>query len=168
MAIQGLGGLGHLGLQYAHTMGFRTAVLSRGSDKEKLAHELGADIFIDTRAADAANELRKLGGARLIVCTAPDAKAIGGLVGGLARRGRLVMIAFTNDVVSFPASTLMFGERSVSGAVGGNNAEDAIRFSRFAGIEPMVETFPLEQAALAYDRMLTSRVRFRAVLKMDD
>lgn len=166
VAIQGLGGLGHLALQYAHRMGFRTAALSRGRDKEALARQLGADAFIDTSADNSATELQKLGGARLVICTAPDAKGISSLVGGLGRQGRLVIIAFTGDMLQIPAPALLYGERSVTGAVGGNNIEDAIRFSRYAQVEPMVETFALEKAAEAYDRMLTSRVRFRAVLTM--
>jgi len=167
VAIHGLGGLGHLGLQYAHRMGFRTAVLSHSQHKASLARELGADAFIDTSVGDPAAELQKLGGAKAIIGTAPDAKTIASLVGGLARHGRLIMIAFTGDVLHIPASTLLFGERSVTGAVGGDNVEAAIAFSQFAHIEPMIETFPLERAADAYDAMLTSRVRFRAVLTMD-
>lgn len=167
VAIQGLGGLGHLAVQYAHRMGFRTAALSRGRAKEALAQQLGVDTFIDTDAGDSAGQLQKLGGAQLILCTAPDAKAISGLVSGLGRQGRLVIIAFTGDLLQIPGPALLFGERSISGAVGGNNVEDAIRFSRFARVEPMIETFPLEKAAEAYDRMLTARVRFRSVLTMN-
>jgi propanol-preferring alcohol dehydrogenase len=167
VAIHGFGGLGHLGLQYARKMGFRTAVLSRGKLKEALAYQLGADAFIDINAGDAAGYLRKLGGARVILCTAPDAKAISSLVGGLTRRGRIIMVAFTPHVLHIPAPALLRGEGSVSGAVGGNYIEEAIRFSQFAQIEPMIETFPLERAAEAYESMLTSRVHFRAVLKLD-
>lgn len=167
VAIHGLGGLGHLALQYAHRMGFRTAVLSHSQDKAHLARQLGADVFIDTANVDAGAELQKLGGAKVILGTAPDAKAIAGLVGGLARHGRLIMIAFTGETLHIPANALLFGERSIAGAVGGANVEAAIAFSQFANIEPMIETFPLERAAEAYDAMLTSRVRFRAVLTMD-
>jgi D-arabinose 1-dehydrogenase-like Zn-dependent alcohol dehydrogenase len=165
VAIHGLGGLGHLGLQYARKMGFRTAVLSRGKDKEALARKLGADSYIDTNG-DPAAELCKLGGARVILGTAPDAKAIAGLIGGLGRHGRLLMIAYTGDVLHIPAQALLYGERSIAGAVGGNYVEEAIRFSQLMQIEPMIETFPLERAADAYDAMLTSRVHFRAVITM--
>ena len=167
VVVQGLGGLGHLAVQYAHRMGFRTAVLSRGRDKEALARRLGADAFFDSSGDSVAAELQKLGGARLIICTAPDAKGMSSLVGGLGRHGRLVIIAFTGEMLHIPAQALLFGERSITGAVGGDNIEDAIGFSRFAQIEPVVETFPLASAAEAYDRMLTSRVRFRAVLTMN-
>jgi len=167
VAIHGFGGLGHLGLQYARMMGCRTAVLTRGTAKAALAYQLGADVVIDASAGDPAAELRKLGGARVVLCTAPDAKAIAGLVGGLTRRGRLIIVAFTGDVLNIPAPVLLIGERSVTGAVGGNNVEEAIRVSQLAHVEPMVETFPLERAAEAYESMVTSRVHFRAVLRMD-
>lgn len=165
VAVQGLGGLGHLAIQYAAKLGCRTVALSRGSEKEKLAHQLGADVYIDTSKKDAAKELKAMGGAQVILCTAPNSKAVGELVGGLARRGHLIIVAFSPEPIQIPSAQLLMGARTISGWVGGN-IEDTVRFSLHAGITPMVEVFPLEQAAVAYEKMMSASVRFRAVLKM--
>ena len=163
VAIQGLGGLGHLAVQYARKMGFRTVVLSRGRAKEALAHQLGAHRYIDTVAGDPVKELTQMGGARVILCTAPDARAISGLIGGLARGGQAILVAAPGEALQIGSLLLLGGARSIVGSVGGEIA-DAINFSILAGISPMVEAFPLERAADAFERMITARVRFRSVL----
>ena len=165
VAIHGLGGLGHLGLQFAIKLGFETAVLSRGKEKEALARKLGAHHFIDTNTADAAKELMNLGGAKVILCTAPNGKAISELVSGLSRDGQMIIVTYINEMMQFSPANLMRGSRSISGWVGGD-PEDALRFSVLTGVRPMVEVFPLEQAALAYEKMMSGKVHFRAVLKM--
>lgn len=165
VAIHGLGGLGHLAVQYAVKLGYKTVVLSRGRDKEALAYQLGAHAFIDTNAQDGAKELQKLGGAQVILGTAPNAQAISGLIGGLGRNGELVMVTGVRDALQIPAFQLLGGGRSVRGWVSGN-IEDAIRFSTLFNITPMVEVFPLEQAALAFEKMMSGKVHFRSVLKM--
>jgi D-arabinose 1-dehydrogenase-like Zn-dependent alcohol dehydrogenase len=165
VAIQGLGGLGHLAVQYAAKLGCKTVVLSRGKEKEKLAYKLGAHAYIDTKTADPAKELKAMGGAQVILCTAPSGKAVGSLVGGLARRGHLILVAFSNEPIEIPTAQLLLGARSISGWVGGN-IEDTIRFSVHAGVTPMIEVFPLERAAVAYEKMMSANVLFRAVLNL--
>ncbi len=164
-AIHGLGGLGHLAVQYAVKMGFKTVVLSRGTDKKELAYKLGAHIFIDTESMDGAKELLKMGGARVIICTAPNGKAISALVSGLARNGQAIIVTGTNDILQIPSTVLMRGQRSIRGIVSGN-IEDAIHFSILTNVKTMIEVFPLEQAPLAYEKMMTAKVHFRAVLKI--
>jgi D-arabinose 1-dehydrogenase-like Zn-dependent alcohol dehydrogenase len=164
-AIHGLGGLGHLAVQYAVKLGFRTVVLSRGKEKEELAYKLGAHIYIDTDTGDAAKRLLKLGGARVILCTAPSGKAISDLIPGLGRNGQAIIITGAMDMMQIPPALLLGGERSIRGFVSGN-IEDAIRFSILTKVIPMVEVFPLEQAALAYEKMMTAKVHFRSVLKI--
>jgi propanol-preferring alcohol dehydrogenase len=166
IAIQGFGGLGHLAVQYAVKLGYRTAVLSRGRDKEALAHKLGAYVYLDTTAADPAKELQKLGGARVILCTAPNAKAISDLAGGLGRSGKIIIVSGIWEPMQISPAVFLGGSRSIGGWVGGS-MEEAIRFSLLCGIKPMVEVFPLEQAALAFEKMMTSKVHFRSVLKVN-
>jgi D-arabinose 1-dehydrogenase-like Zn-dependent alcohol dehydrogenase len=165
VAVQGLGGLGHLGLQFAVKMGFRTVALSRGRDKEELALKLGAHLYIDTDSTDAVKELRRLGGAKVILCTAPNAKAVSELVGALGRNGQAVIVGASRDMLQVAPGMLIGGGRSIVGS-GAGEVGDAIDFSILAGIVPMVEVFPLEQAALAYEKMMTAKVHFRSVLKM--
>ena len=165
VAIHGLGGLGHLAVQYAVKMGYYTIVLSRGKDKEALALKLGAHLYIDTDAGDAIKQLQKLGGARVLLCTAPNGKAISDLLPGLGPKGQAIIVTGARDPMQIPPMLLLGGEKSVSGFVGGN-MEDAIRFSVLTKIIPMVEVFPLEQVALAFDKMMTAKVHFRSVLKM--
>ncbi len=165
VAIHGLGGLGHLAVQYAVKMGFKTVVLSRGKEKEELAYKLGAHYYIDTVSSDTVGELKILGGAKVILCTAPNGKAISELLPGLGRNGQAIIVTGARDMMQFPTSLLLGGGRSVSGSVGGN-IEDAIRFSMLFKIIPMVEVFPLEEAALAFEKMMTSKVHFRSVLKI--
>jgi len=167
VAIQGFGGLGHLALQYAARLGFRTVVLSRGTAKQELARTLGAQACIDTASQDAVKELRKMGGARVILCLAPDGKAMGDLVGGLGRGGELIIVSYAGEPMKLVPSLLMRGGQSVRGWVGGNMA-DTLSFSVLFKVVPMVEVFPLEQAALAFEKMMSAKVHFRSVLKMHD
>lgn len=165
VAIHGLGGLGHLAVQFAAKLGFRTVVLSRGREKEQLAYKLGAHVYIDTNGANAANELKNMGGAKVILCTAPNGKAISELVGGLGRNGHMIIVAFSREMLQIPSNLLLMGGRSISGWVGGT-PDEALNFSVLSGIAPMIEVFPLEQAAEAYEKMMMATVHFRAVLKM--
>jgi D-arabinose 1-dehydrogenase-like Zn-dependent alcohol dehydrogenase len=165
VAVQGFGGLGHLAVQYANKLGFRTAAISRSRDKEELARKLGAHHYIDASTQDAAKELTALGGAKLILATAPNASAINSLVGGLRRQGELMIVAYDDEPMTISPAVLMRGERSISGWVGGI-PDDALRFSALTKVMPMVEVYPLEEAALAYERMMTAKVRFRGVLKI--
>ena len=166
VAIHGLGGLGHLAVQYAVKLGFKTVVLSRGKEKEELAYKLGAHVYIDTDSGEAVKQLIKLGGARVILCTAPNGKAISDLIPGLGRNGQAIIVTGAGDMMQIPPMLLLGGERSIRGSVGGN-IDDAIRFSVLTKIIPMVEVFPLEQVALAYEKMMTAKVHFRSVLKID-
>ena len=170
VAIQGLGGLGHLAVQFANKMGFHTVALSRGKDKEQQAFELGAHVYIDTTTQDPAEELKKLGGARVIVATAPNSKAIASLLGGLAYEGKLLIVAGDGEPMMISPVQLLGGHVTIQGYTAGDAqaSEDTLRFSVLTGTRPMVEVFPLEQAAEAYEKMMTSKVRFRAVLKIAD
>jgi D-arabinose 1-dehydrogenase-like Zn-dependent alcohol dehydrogenase len=165
VAIHGLGGLGHLAVQYAVKMGFKTVVLSRGKEKEQLAYKLGAHVYIDTDASDGAKELMKLGGASVILCTAPNSKAISALVPGLGRNGEAIIVTGAGDMIQVPSMLLLGGQRSIKGYVSGS-IEEAINFSILTKVIPMIEVFPLEQAALAYEKMMTAKVHFRSVLKI--
>jgi propanol-preferring alcohol dehydrogenase len=165
VAIHGIGGLGHLAIQFSKKLGFRTVALSRGRDKEALSYQLGAHAYVDTSDGKAAAELQKLGGANAIICTAPNSVAIAELVSGLARAGHLVMVSAPHEPLTIPPFLLLGSVRSVSGWVGGSQS-DTLRFSVLAGIKPMVEEFPLERASEAYEKMMNSKVRFRSVLKM--
>jgi D-arabinose 1-dehydrogenase-like Zn-dependent alcohol dehydrogenase len=167
VAIHGIGGLGHLGIQYAQRLGFTTVAISRGRDKEALARVLGAHHFIDAEESDVGQELHKLGGARVILATAPNAKAIGSLVNGLSSGGELIIVAAPNEPLQLFTGQLFRGDRSVKGWHG-RRPGDAVEFSVRFGVAPMIETFPLERAAEAFDRMMSAKVRFRAVLVMGE
>ena len=166
VAVQGVGGLGHLGIQYARHMGFRTVAIGRGGDKEKLARDLGAHVYIDTAIDDAAAVLQRMGGARAILATAPSGEAMGQLVSGLAVRGKLIVVGVPQDQIQLNAFPLVFGGRSVYGALTGSavDQEDTLAFSVLENIRPMIETAPLEQAADAYARLMQGKARFRMVL----
>jgi D-arabinose 1-dehydrogenase-like Zn-dependent alcohol dehydrogenase len=164
VAIHGLGGLGHLAVQYAVKLGFKTVVLSRGKEKEELAYKLGAHVYIDTDTGEAAKQLMKLGGARVILCTAPNSKAISDLIPGLGRNGQAIIVTGAREMMQIPPMLLLGGQRSIRGFVSGN-IEDTISFSVLTKVIPMIEVFPLEQAALAYEKMITAKVHFRSVLK---
>ena len=166
VAVQGVGGLGHLGVQFARHMGFRTVAIGKGRDKEKLAKELGAHVYVDTAVEDAAAVLQRMGGARGILATAPSGGAMGPLVSGLAVRGKLIVVGVPGDPIQVNAFPLVFGGRSMYGSLAGTaiDTEDALAFSVLENIRPMIETAPLEQAADAYARMMQGKARFRMVL----
>jgi propanol-preferring alcohol dehydrogenase len=168
VAIHGVGGLGHLGVQYARRMGFRTIAVNRGKDKESLAKELGAHHYIDSSGSNAADELQKLGGARVILATAPNAKAISEMVGGLGINGTLLVPAAPNDPLTVSVMPLISGRRSVAGWYSGTarDSQDTLEFSALSGVHPMIEKYSLEQAAEAYEQMHSGKARFRAVLLM--
>ena len=167
VAVLGLGGLGHLGVQYAARMGFRTAAIARGKDKEPLARQLGAAHYIDSRAADPAAELAKLGGAKVVLATVTHGPAMSATVGGLAPRGRLMVLGTAESLETSPF-LLIGGRRSVEGWYAGTSidSEDTLAFSVQSGVRSMNEVYPLERAAEAYDRMMSGKARFRVVLTM--
>jgi alcohol dehydrogenase, propanol-preferring len=166
VGVQGIGGLGHLGIQFARHMGFRTVAIGRGSDKEKLAMQLGAHVYVDTAVEDAAAVLQRMGGARAILATAPSGDGMGPLVAGLAARGKLIVVGVPPDPIQLSAFPLVFGGRSIYGSLTGTpiDNEDNLAFSVLENIRPMIETAPLEQAADAYARMMQGKARFRMVL----
>lgn len=168
VAIQGIGGLGHLGVQFARKMGFRTVAIGGGPDKEHLATKLGAHVYIDAKAGDAAAELQKLGGADVILATAPSGSAIGSLLPGLAVRGTLVAVGVSDDAIPLNGVPLIFGGRSVVGSLTGRAIEtqDTLDFSVLADVRPIIETLPLSKAEEAYKRMMEGKARFRMVLTM--
>jgi D-arabinose 1-dehydrogenase-like Zn-dependent alcohol dehydrogenase len=169
VAVQGIGGLGHLGIQFARQMGFRTVAIGRGLEKDKLAKDLGAHAYIDTAVEDAGAALQRMGGARAILTTAPSGDAMGPLVSGLATRGKLIVVAVPLDNIQLSAFPLVFGGRSIYGSLAGTaiDTEDTLAFSVLENIRPMIETRPLEQAADAYARMMEGKARFRMVLTMN-
>jgi D-arabinose 1-dehydrogenase-like Zn-dependent alcohol dehydrogenase len=168
VAVHGIGGLGHLGVQYARQMGFETVAIGRGKDKEALARKLGAHHYIDSGATDGAAELQKLGGARVILATAPNAQAISAMVGGLSVDGTLLVPAAPAEPLTVSAMPLIMGRRSVAGWYSGTarDSQDTLEFSVLTGVKPMIETFPLEKVAEAYARMIQGKARFRTVLVM--
>jgi D-arabinose 1-dehydrogenase-like Zn-dependent alcohol dehydrogenase len=165
VAVQGIGGLGHLAIQYAARMGFRTVALSHGPEKEPLARELGAHEYVDTGKVDAAEGLRRLGGADLVVATAPHAAAVASTIGGLKPRGKLLILAGVLEPLQFPAVMLLSG-KTVAGWPSGSaiDSEETMRFSALTGVRPRIERFPLEKAEEAFGKVMANRVRFRAVL----
>jgi D-arabinose 1-dehydrogenase-like Zn-dependent alcohol dehydrogenase len=168
VAIQGIGGLGHLGVQFANKFGFETVAIGRGEDKKSLALKLGARTYIDSKSQDVAKKLAGLGGARVILATASDGKSMGGLIDGLKIGGSLVIVGASPD--PFPVSTLqlILVRKSIVGWPSGTSidSEDTLKFAAANGVRPMIEVFPLERAADAYDRMMSGKVCFRSVLKM--
>src|SRR5215831_12116049 len=169
VAVQGIGGLGHLGVQYARQMGFQTIALGRGKDKEPLAKKLGAHHYVDSNVVDPVKELQKLGGARVILATAPSAKAISSVVEGLGADGNLLIPAAPSEPLSISVLPLIMGRRQVSGWYSGTarDSQDTLEFSALSGVHPMIEKFPLSRAAEAYERMHSGKVRFRVVLTME-
>jgi D-arabinose 1-dehydrogenase-like Zn-dependent alcohol dehydrogenase len=168
VAVQGIGGLGHLGIQYARQMGFRTFAIGRGKDKEELARKLGAAHYVDTAADDPSAELQKFGGARIILATAPDSKAMSPLFNGLSRNGKLIVVGAGSDPLAISPIQLIGGRTTIQGWASGiaTDSEDTMRFSALSGVRPMIEKYPLEKAAEAYDQMISGRARFRVVLTM--
>ena len=168
VAVQGIGGLGHLGIQFARNMGFRVVAVGRGADKEQLAATLGAHHYIDTAVEDGAAALLKLGGADVILATAPSGAAMGSLIGGLAMRGKLVVVGIAVDAIPIETFPLVFRGLSIHGSLTGSaiDNQDTLDFSVLQKIRPMVETMPLAQAPEAYARMMDGEARFRVVLTM--
>src|SRR5882724_5470763 len=166
VAVQGIGGLGHLGVQFARQMGFHAVAIGRGREKEKLAKDLGAHVYLDSAAEDAVVALQRLGGARAILATGTSGSAMGSLLSGLAARGKLIVVGVPQDEIKLNAFPLVFGGRSIYGTLTGTpiDSEDTLAFSVLENIRPMIETFPLEQAADAYARMMQGKARFRMVL----
>jgi D-arabinose 1-dehydrogenase-like Zn-dependent alcohol dehydrogenase len=168
VAVQGVGGLGHLGIQFANRFGYRVAAVGRGPENAALAEKLGAHVYIDSRATNAAEELQKLGGARVILATAPNSKAMSELFDGLRPHGKLLVVGADFDPIEVTPGRLINGSRAVQGWSGGipTDSEDAVRFAELSGVRPMIETYPLERAAEAYARMLSGDAQFRVVLTM--
>ena len=168
VTVQGIGGLGHLGIQYAQRMGFHTVAIGRGKDKEPLAKKLGAKDYIDTDDGNVAGQLQKMGGARLIVATAPDAKAMSSLVGGLKPSGTLLVIGASPEPMQVNGIELLASKKRIQGWPSGTaiDSQDTLEFSALSGVRPMIERFPLEKAGEAYNHMLSGKARFRAVLTM--
>jgi len=166
VAVLGIGGLGHLGVQFAVKMGCHTVAIARGTDKEKLSRQLGAQHYIDSTTRNVAEELTKLGGARVILATLTDAKSMGDAIGGLGVDGKLMVIGASMQPIEVPPLALIGARKSLSGWPSGtaSDSEDTLDFSVLAGIRPMIETFPLERAAEAYERMMSGKARFRVVI----
>lgn len=166
VAVQGVGGLGHLGIQFAARMGFEVVAVSRGRDKEDLARKLGAHHYIDSEAGDPAQALAEMGGCAVVLATATSGEAISALVGGLDRRGQLLVVGAAESPLQIDAMSLIGPVASVNGHASGTSidSEDALRFARLTDVRPMIETMPLEKAAEAYDRMMANDARFRMVL----
>jgi D-arabinose 1-dehydrogenase-like Zn-dependent alcohol dehydrogenase len=168
VAVQGIGGLGHLGIQFAKKSGHRVAAIGRGPENATLAKKLGADVYIDSAATDAANELQKLGGARVILATAPSGKSMSALVNGLAANGTLLVVGASPDPIEVSPNQLIFGRKRIQGWPSGipTDSEDTLRFAEMTGVRPMIEKYPLSKAADAYARMMSGQAQFRVVLTM--
>jgi alcohol dehydrogenase, propanol-preferring len=168
VAVLGIGGLGHLGVQYARHMGFEVAAIGRGADKAELARKLGAHHYIDSSSVDPGQALQKLGGAALVIVTASAGKAAAQTMKGLRPRGRILALGATPDPVEVSTTDLLFGNRSIEGAITGDPAtgDATLRFSALTGVAAMIETMPLEKAPEAYARMMAGKARFRIVLAM--
>lgn len=168
VAILGIGGLGHLAIQFANKFGYKVAAIGRGSENASVVKQLGAHVYIDNKAADAAQELQKLGGARVVLATAPSSKAMSELIDGLGPNGKLVVIGATSDPIEVTPIQLINGSRTIQGWASGSSAdeEDTVNFCALSGVRPMIETYPLEKAADAYARMKSGKAQFRVVITM--
>jgi D-arabinose 1-dehydrogenase-like Zn-dependent alcohol dehydrogenase len=168
VAVQGIGGLGHLGIQYARQMGFRTVAIGRGPGTEPLAKKLGAQVYVDSGTENATEALQKLGGAKLILATAPDSKSISALVDGLKEAGKLLVVGVGADPLTPTPAQLILARRNIQGWPSGTamDSQDTLNFSAMTGVRPMIEKFPMEKAADAYAHMMSGKVKFRAVLTM--
>lgn len=166
VAILGVGGLGHLGVQFAAKLGFDTVAIARGRDKEELARKLGARHYVDSTADDPAAALRALGGAKVILATVANAPAMTAVLTGLGVRGKLIVVGASMDPIEAPPGLLIAGNRSIVGHASGTSrdSEDTLAFSALSGVRPMIETRPLEEAAEAYEKMISGDARFRMVL----
>ncbi|WP_082067224.1 zinc-binding dehydrogenase [Paenibacillus terrae] len=170
VAIQGIGGLGHLAVQFANKAGYRTVAISRGSDKETLVRQLGAHHYIDSEKEDPAEALQALGGAKVILATAPNAKAISSLINGLGQDSELIIVAGSGDQLELSAMDFLKGPNTVKGTFtgGAKEIQATINFSVLTDTRPMIETFPLDRASEAYDKMMSASTRFRAVLNISE
>jgi D-arabinose 1-dehydrogenase-like Zn-dependent alcohol dehydrogenase len=168
VAVLGIGGLGHLGIQFANKFGYRVAAIGRDPENAPLVKELGASVYIDSKATNAAEELQKLGGAKVILATAPSSKAMSGLIDGLAPNGKLMVIGADFTPIEVTPIQLIGGKRSIQGWASGtpSDSEDALRFAELSGVRPRIEVYPLERAAEAYARMTSGKAEFRVVLTM--
>jgi D-arabinose 1-dehydrogenase-like Zn-dependent alcohol dehydrogenase len=168
VAVQGIGGLGHLGIQFASKFGYKVAAIGRGSENAALAKKLGASVYIDSKTTNAAEELQKLGGARVILATAPNSKAMSELIDGLGPNGKLLVIGADFEPIEVTPIQLISGSRTIQGWASGTptDSEDTLRFAELTGVRPMIETFPLEKAGEAYARMMSGDAQFRVVLTM--
>jgi len=168
VAVQGIGGLGHLGIQFAKKFGYNVAAIGRGSENEFLAKKLGASVYIDSESSNAAQELQKLGGAQVILATAPSSKAMSALIDGLGSNGKLMVIGAAFDPIEVTPLQLISGSRSIQGWASGTAAdsEDTLHFAALSGVRPMIETYPLEKAGEAFARMMSGKAQFRVVLTM--
>ncbi len=168
VAVQGIGGLGHLGIQFANKFGYHVVAIGRGSDNAGLTKKLGAHVYIDSQATNASEELQKLGGARVILATAPSSKAMSALIDGLGPNGILVVVGAGPDPIEVKPAQLIFGSKTIQGWAAGTPAasEDTLNFCVLAGVRPMIEAYPLEEAGEAYARMLSGKAEFRVVLTM--
>ena len=168
VAVQGIGGLGHLGIQFANKFGYKVAAIGRGAENATLAKKLGATVYVDSKATNAAEALQKLGGAQVILATAPNSKAMSDLINGLGPNGKLMVIGATFDPIEVTPPQLIFGSRTIQGWAAGTPAdsEDTLRFAELTGVRPMIETYPLEKAAEGYARMMSGNAQFRVVLTM--
>ena len=168
VAVQGVGGLGHLGIQFANKFGYKVAAVGRGSENAPLAKKLGASVYIDSKSTNAAEELQKLGGAKVILATAPSSKAMSELIDGLGTNGKLMVVGAAFDPIEVTPVQLITGSRSLQGWSSGTAAdsEDTLNFAELSGVRPMIETFPLEKAGEAYARMMSGKAEFRVVLTM--
>jgi D-arabinose 1-dehydrogenase-like Zn-dependent alcohol dehydrogenase len=168
VAVQGIGGLGHLGVQFAAKMGFRTVAIARGKDKETEARRLGAHHYVDAAAGDVAGALQGLGGAKVILATVTSGAAMTAAFGGLGPGGQLIVVGVAMDPIEVPSVLAIMGRRSVQGWPSGTSldSQDTLAFSALQGIRPMIETMPLERAPKAYERMMRGDARFRMVLTM--
>jgi len=168
VAVLGIGGLGHLGIQFANKFGYKVAAIGRGSENAELAKKLGANLYIDNKVTNAAEALQKLGGAQVILATAPSSKAMSEVINGLGPNGKLIVVGAAFDPIEVTPVQLISGSKSIQGWASGTaaDAEDTLRFAELSGVRPMIETYPLEKAAEAYARMLSGKAQFRVVLTM--
>ena len=168
VAVQGIGGLGHLGIQFANKFGYKVAAIGRGPENAALAKKLGATLYIDSQATNAAEELQKLGGAQVVLATAPSSKAMSELVNGLGPNGKLMVIGAASEPIEVTPLQLIIGSRAIQGWASGTPAdsEDTLNFAELSGVRPMIETYPLNKAAEAYARMMSGKAQFRVVLTM--
>src|ERR1700693_3484386 len=168
VAVQGIGGLGHLGIQFANKFGYKVAAIGRGSENAALAKKLGASVYINSQSSNPAEALKKMGGAQVILATAPSSKAMSELIDGLGPNGKLMVVGAAFDPIEVTPLQLISGSRAIEGWASGTPAdsEDTLRFAELSGVRPMIETYPLEKAAEAYARMMSGKAEFRVVLTM--